>query len=32
MTRYGYLLAAKEYEPASLVSKAAMAEQPGFEA
>jgi FAD/FMN-containing dehydrogenase len=32
VTRYGFFLAAKEYEPASLVSQAAMAGRPGFEA
>jgi G6PDH family F420-dependent oxidoreductase len=32
MTRYGYFLSSEEYEPASLVRQAEMAEQAGFEA
>jgi len=32
MTRYGYFLSSEEYEPASLVRQARMAEQAGFEA
>ena len=32
MTRYGYFLSSKEYEPASLIEQAKMAEQAGFEA
>ena len=32
MARYGYFLASEEYEPASLIAQARMAEQAGFEA
>jgi G6PDH family F420-dependent oxidoreductase len=32
MTRYGYFLSSEEYEPASLVRQARMAEQAGFDA
>jgi G6PDH family F420-dependent oxidoreductase len=32
MTRYGYFLSAEEYEPASLIQQAKLAEQAGFEA
>src|SRR6202451_1969489 len=32
MTRYGYFLSSEEYDPASLVRQAKMAEQAGFEA
>jgi G6PDH family F420-dependent oxidoreductase len=32
MTRYGYFLSSEEYEPASLIQQAKMAEQAGFEA
>ncbi len=32
MTRYGYFLSSEEYEPASLVRQAKMAEQAGFDA
>ena len=32
MTRYGYFLSSEEYEPASLIEQAKMAEQAGFEA
>jgi G6PDH family F420-dependent oxidoreductase len=32
MTRYGYFLSSEEYEPASLVRQAALAEQAGFDA
>jgi G6PDH family F420-dependent oxidoreductase len=32
MTRYGYFLSCEEYDPASLVRQAALAEQAGFEA
>lgn len=32
MTRFGYFLSSEEYEPASLVKQAAMAQQAGFEA
>src|SRR2546421_10804746 len=32
MTRYGYFLSSEEYDPASLIQQARMAEQAGFEA
>src|SRR5437773_9432099 len=32
MTRYGYFLSSEEYDPASLIKQAKMAEQAGFEA
>jgi G6PDH family F420-dependent oxidoreductase len=32
MTRYGYFLSSEEYEPASLIQQARMAEQAGFDA
>jgi hypothetical protein len=32
MTRYGYFLSSEEYEPASLIRQATMAEQAGFDA
>ncbi|HEX4093061.1 MAG TPA: TIGR03557 family F420-dependent LLM class oxidoreductase [Trebonia sp.] len=32
MTRYGYFLSSEEYDPASLIRQAKMAEQAGFEA
>src|ERR1700735_1249878 len=32
MTRYGYFLSSEEYDPASLIQQAKMAEQAGFEA
>ena len=32
MTRYGYFLSSEEYEPASLIEQARMAERAGFEA
>jgi G6PDH family F420-dependent oxidoreductase len=32
MTRYGYFLSSEEYEPASLIEQARMAEQAGFDA
>ncbi|HSZ40170.1 MAG TPA: TIGR03557 family F420-dependent LLM class oxidoreductase [Trebonia sp.] len=32
MTRYGYFLSSEEYEPASLIRQAKMAEEAGFEA
>lgn len=32
MTRYGYFLSCEEYDPASLVRQAVLAEQAGFEA
>jgi G6PDH family F420-dependent oxidoreductase len=32
MTRYGYFLSSEEYEPASLIEQAKLAERAGFEA
>jgi G6PDH family F420-dependent oxidoreductase len=32
MTRYGYFLSSEEYEPASLIEQARMAERAGFDA
>jgi hypothetical protein len=32
MTRYGYFLSSEEYEPASLIEQARMAEKAGFDA
>src|ERR1700749_4361387 len=32
MTRYGYFLSSEEYDPASLIEQATMAERAGFEA
>jgi G6PDH family F420-dependent oxidoreductase len=32
MTRYGYFLSSEEYEPASLIQQASMAEEAGFDA
>ena len=32
MTRYGYFLSSEEYEPASLIEQANMAERAGFDA
>jgi alkanesulfonate monooxygenase SsuD/methylene tetrahydromethanopterin reductase-like flavin-dependent oxidoreductase (luciferase family) len=32
MTRFGYFLSSEEYEPASLIRQARLAEQAGFDA
>ena len=32
MTRYGYVLSSEEYDPASLIEQAKMAERAGFDA